>query len=200
MEIKYKDIILRDMIRNDIDDWIRWDTVDTEYMDWDGPDYPSEPVDTEEYRKDMMDFLSQPRSAGFRNFFELATSEGIHIGRINSYALTPEFEDRKWPESNKNESFLAAVGIDICDSRFWGKGFGKQALIAFIQYFLEFGIRDICLQTWTGNVRMVRCAEKIGFVEVNRIIGNRHIRGGIYDGLTFQLDLDKFHMYLMENP
>ena len=46
---------------------------------------------------------------------------------------------------------------------------------------------------------MVRCAEKIGFVECNRIVGNRHIRGGVYDGLTFQLDLDRFHKYLQEH-
>ena len=43
MEIRYKDIILRDMIESDIEDWIRWETVDTEWMDWDGPYMPSEP-------------------------------------------------------------------------------------------------------------------------------------------------------------
>ena len=47
---------------------------------------------------------------------------------------------------------------------------------------------------------MVRCAERIGFRECNRFVGNRHIRGGVYDGLTFQLDEEAFRQYLAENP
>ena len=92
-----------------------------------------------------------------------------------------------------------AIGIGICDSNVWGRGLGSRAIAAMILYFLENGIRDIYTQTWSGNIRMVRCAEKIGFVECNRIVGNRHIRGYVYDGLTFQLDLDRFHKYLQEH-
>lgn len=200
MEIKYRDIILRDMIESDVEDWIRWDSVETEYTDWDAPDEPIEPIDPDEYRRDMLEFISEPREEGFRNFFELATSDGHHIGRINSYAIGPDFECIHWPESRNEKTFTAAIGIDICDSRFWGRGLGTQAIAAFAKHFLENGIQEICLQTWSGNVRMVRCAEKIGFVECNRFVGNRHIRGGVYDGLTFQLDLDRFHKYLEENP
>ena len=197
MEARYSDIVLRDMIESDIEDWIRWETVDTEWMDWDAPDEPSEPIDEAEYRSDLLEFVNTPREPGFRSFFEIATTEGLHIGRINSYALDESLEWVRWPEEGIPERL--AIGIDICDSNVWGRGLGSRAIAAMILYFRENGIRDIYTQTWSGNIRMVRCAEKIGFVECNRIVGNRHIRGDVYDGLTFQLDLDRFHKYLQEH-
>lgn len=196
--IRYRDIVLRDMIESDIEDWIRWDSVDTEWMKWDAPDEPTEPIDPDEYRKDLLKFINTPRANEFRNFFELATAEGRHIGRINSYALGEDYAWKSWPET-LGEKFTVAIGIDICDSQVWGRGYGTKAITAFAKHFLDNGITEICTQTWSGNARMIRCAKKVGFVEVNRITGNRHIRGEIYDGLTFQLDLDRFHKYLAEN-
>lgn len=35
---------------------------------------------------------------------------------------------------------------------------------------------------------MIRCAEKLGFVECNRNIGMREVEGKLYDGLTFRLE------------
>ena len=197
METRYSDIVLRDMIESDIEDWIRWETIDTEWTDWDGPDMPSEPIDESEYRSELLEFVRTPRVPGFRNFFEIATMDGRHLGRINSYALDGSLEWMRWPKGEIPER--VAIGIDICDSACWGRGWGSKAIAAFATYFLNNGIRNIYTQTWSGNLRMVRCAEKIGFVECNRIVGNRHIRGGIYDGLTFRLDLDRFHNYLREN-
>ena len=37
MKLKYKNIILRDMEENDLDDYIRWNTTETEWQDWDAP-------------------------------------------------------------------------------------------------------------------------------------------------------------------
>ena len=45
MEIKYKNIILRDMIPSDIEDNVRWNTTETEWSDYDAP---WEPVGGEE--------------------------------------------------------------------------------------------------------------------------------------------------------
>ena len=78
------------------------------------------------------------------------------------------------------------------EKAFWGSGLGTQALAAFILHHLDHGHRDLCLQTWSGNVRMVRCAEKLGFVECHREVGNREVRGKTYDGLTFRLDVQRF--------
>lgn len=199
MEIKYKDIILRDMVESDIDDWIRWYNVETEWGDWDAPDEELEPVDPEKFRTESLETLNWPWEKDFRNFFELDTAEGNHIGMVSSYAIDESYKWMSWKDAHEKGNFSHTIGIDICDSRFWGRGYGTQAIAAFTKHFLDNGITRICLQTWSGNVRMIRCAQRIGFVECNRFVGNRQIRGGVYDSLTFQLDLDKFHKYLAEN-
>ena len=37
MKLKYKNIILRDMEEKDLDDYIRWNTTETEWQNWDAP-------------------------------------------------------------------------------------------------------------------------------------------------------------------
>lgn len=198
MEIKYRDIVLRDMVESDIEDWIRWYTVETEWGDWDAPDEPMQDIDPEEYRKEMEQLVRTPQE-GFRSFFELATADGNHIGAVCSYAIGSEFQWMSWPDAHKSGAFCHTIGVDICDSRFWGRGLGTQAIAAFAKHFLDSGIKEICLQTWSGNERMIRAAQRTGFAECNRFVRNRQIRGGTYDSLTFRLDLDRFHEYLEQH-
>lgn len=198
--IRYRDILLRDLRKSDIEDEIRWNTVETAWMDWDGPDLtPDEPFDKVKCREEMQKLLQKPRS-GVRRSFELDTAEGRHIGTVSCYPTDENFQHISWKEAEHCDAFWYTLGIVICESDLWCHGLGTQALTAFCKHFLNHGKTNLRLQTWSGNVRMVRCAEKVGFVEVNRFAGNRHIRGAVYDGLTFQLDLDRFHKYLTENP
>lgn len=198
-QIRYRDILLRDMVEPDIADWVCWNTVETQWMDWDGPDLESAPFDEEELRRDFERQLATPLTA-FRNFFELATIDGKHIGMVSSYATDENFQQMTWAQAREKGHFWFTLGICICESSDWSRGLGTQALAAFCKHFLDNDRRKLRLQTWSGNIRMVRCAEKIGFRECNRFTGNRHIRGGVYDGLTFQLDEDGFRQYLAENP
>ena len=74
MKIEYKDIILRDMTEADIEDDIRWNTVETDWANWDAP-WESLPdlltFNPEEYRKKELEKLSKPvlydwlKSAGY---------------------------------------------------------------------------------------------------------------------------------------
>lgn len=50
------------------------------------------------------------------------------------------------------------------------------------------GADELYTQTWSGNVRMLRCAEKLGFVECNRNVATRQLDGKTYDGLTVRLE------------
>ncbi len=197
MEIRYKDIILRDMTESDIDDWIRWYNVETEWGDWDAPDEPLKPVDPEKFRAEQMTRLAAPME-GFRSFFEIATADNHHIGKVTSYAIGPDFKWMSWQDAKASGNFRFALGIGICDSRFWGRGYGTQALAAFARYMLEQGRGPLYLQTWSGNVRMLRSAAKLGFVECFRREGDRFIRGGIYDSVTLRLDESRFDAFLNE--
>ena len=199
MEIKYRDVILRDVVESDIDDWVRWNTVDTEWMDWDGPDLECDPFDEMQFRKESIQQIRNPNK-DFRHFFELDAADGTHLGMVSSYPTGAGFEHLNWKEAQDSERFYHTLGIVICESCHWSRGIGTQALTAFCKYHIDHGITQLRLQTWSGNIRMVRCAQRIGFVECNRFVGNRHIRGEVFDGLTFQLDLDKFHKFLKVNP
>ncbi|MBQ7871878.1 MAG: GNAT family N-acetyltransferase [Oscillospiraceae bacterium] len=196
--VRYRDIVLRDPVAVDIEDEIRWNTVETAWMDWDGPDLqPDTPFDEAVCRAKFLEAIKHP-PVGFRRGFELDTAEGRHIGTVSSYATGPNFQHMSWKEAEATGERWHTLGLSICESDLWNRGLGTQALTAFCLHHLGHGITDLRLQTWSGNIRMVRCAEKVGFREVNRFIGNRHIRGGVYDGLTFSLDRAAFEQYRRE--
>ena len=46
MQIKFENIILRDMIESDIEDYVRWFTVEREWENWDAP-WEKEDTDAE---------------------------------------------------------------------------------------------------------------------------------------------------------
>ena len=62
MKIEYKDIILRDMTEADIEDDIRWNTVETDWSNWDAPWEPLPDIsDTDSYRKKELLKLAEPK-------------------------------------------------------------------------------------------------------------------------------------------
>ena len=198
MEIKYKNIVLRDMKESDINDEIRWYTVETDWTHWDAPWEMEQEVidfDSGKHREKCLKKLAEPLENP-RWGFEIETPDGIHIGSVNAYMINSEFE---WTPVNKakpGEKLLRTVGIGICESSFCEKGLGADALAAFINYYLESGETEIYCQTWSGNIRMVKLAEKLGFEVCKRKINFRHVRGNDYDALTFRLNTDKFRNFI----
>ncbi|MBQ5357078.1 MAG: GNAT family N-acetyltransferase, partial [Oscillospiraceae bacterium] len=60
----------------------------------------------------------------------------------------------------------------------------------------ENGENEIYCQTWSGNLRMIKCAEKLGFEICKRKIDYREVNGKKYDGFTFRLNKEMFYNYL----
>ena len=186
MMYQYKNIILRDMIESDIEDYVCWFTTKTE---WSKTDAPWEPIESNEktvhsswreYYESVKDLPDDVR----RRKFEIEWNRR-HIGWVNSYTID---ENYKWFGKIKDDqTFYRCVGIDICEPDVWGNGIGTNALRAFINYFFENSMNEIYTQTWSGNTRMLRCAEKLGFKECNRNVGTREVDGQKYDALTFVL-------------
>lgn len=198
MKIEYKDIYLRDAVISDIDDEIRWMTTETEWAKWDAPWESLNDIknfDQEKYRKEEMAKLAKFDNQKQRWHFELCTKDHIHIGSVNAYLIDENYEWKK----EKDGGIYPTIGIDICEAKFWGKGYGTQGLLAFIKYFLDHGYKDIFLQTWSGNYRMVGCAKKIGFEIANVIKDLRNIDGVLYDALTFKLNIAKFNQIYEKN-
>lgn len=174
-------ILLRDMIESDIEDYVRWFTVETEWGDWDAPWEPIEETE-ESARKRFTAYYEKVKNLDAdaeRRDFEIVR-DGEHIGSVSSYTdLHYMNNPEKYP----------AVGLDIFAPEKRGGGTGTEALRQFIDYLHEHGHNVIYTQTWSGNARMLRVAEKLGFREVYRKEGIREVRGGKFDALTLRLDL-----------
>jgi len=168
MEIKYKNIVLREMTERDIEDEVRWMTRETEWMKLDSPWEEFIPEDPEEIRRGTLEMLEKRRPGGVRSRLEIEF-EGIHAGFVSSY----------FTEASPHR-FL---GIEICEPSLRGKGIGTAALEAFMDYYK--GENEFFLETWSGNIPMIRCAEKLGFSEVGREKAAYNIDGELFDALTF---------------
>ena len=191
MELRYKDIILRDFKESDIDSMIRWNTGHHPWMEWDAPwENVEEPAfDVEKYRKASLDYIAAEKSTP-RWSLQLEV-EGVHIGYVGSYRIGEDYGDVS-DEEAQTKTWHRAVGLDILDDAYWDRGFGTMALEGWLRYLLENGIEEIYLQTWSGNGRMIHVAEKLGFLECNRRVGIREWMGKRYDALTFRLDIGRF--------
>jgi RimJ/RimL family protein N-acetyltransferase len=192
--IETNDLVLRDFQESDIADFVRWETVETEWQLWDGPwDY--EGLSEAERAEDLVRYVTRmndwvaaaPTLAddALRSRFQVDTKAGRHIGWVGSYHVDGGYSIVEGPG-------MTAVGICVPELVERGHGYSYQALAAFVRYLMDSGERDVLTQTWSGNVRMVHVAERMGFVECCRKRALRLVRGRRYDGLTFRLDLGRF--------
>lgn len=174
-------IKLRDMIGSDIEDYVRWFTVETEWMDWDAP-WETEATTAEAERAGWTEYYEQvkklPQDAP-RWKYEIEL-DGRHVGWVSRYYDLGYLE---------NAEKIPAVGIDLAEPSARGRGVGTEALRQFIGYLKANGARCVYTQTWSGNAAMLRTAQKLGFVPYVRRKDLRTVRGKEYDALTLKLDL-----------
>lgn len=196
MQIKYQNIVLRDYQASDIEDGVRWNTAETQWGLWDAPWETEEAFRTFDpavFRAERKKRLGIPQKPdALRWSFEIDAG-GVHIGFVNAYVIDDQYQWRRLePAETLDSGLRIAVGIDICEHEYWSGGWGAQALTAFVRYWLKSGFQNIYTQTWSGNLRMIGLAKKLGFVECCRKEGIYQVRGGQYDGLTFRLDPSAF--------
>jgi RimJ/RimL family protein N-acetyltransferase len=61
----------------------------------------------------------------------------------------------------------AKVGICIPEPEYWGCGHGTEALRLLLDHlFGQLALREVRVDAWTGNRRMMRVAEKCGFTAI----------------------------------
>jgi RimJ/RimL family protein N-acetyltransferase len=184
-------VILREFIEPDIEDFIRWETVETEWQLWDAPWENDETnrFSPEAYRKKMEAYLSKPKKTNsLLKTLQICINndQKTHIGWCNSYYINEKFE------YSISEGFCT-IGINIPVEKARRKGYASAALKLLIEYYLSNGIEDIYTQTWSGNERVLGLMRKLGFEECNRNINSRQVRGNLFDGLTFRLNKNRFY-------
>lgn len=100
--------------------------------------------------------------------------DGQVIGAISRYW---ECEATRWLE----------IGLVIYDSRYWSGGHGTTALKQWVTDTFEAfpHIERVGLTTWSGNLRMMRAAEKLGFTKEATIRKVRYWQGHYYDSVKY---------------
>lgn len=173
-------VLLRDMIKSDIEDYVQWFTKDTEWCDkWDSPWEKIETTEEDERKvwTEYFNLISKLPKDQKRNKFEIESS-GKHIGWVCCYY------DLEYIE---NPDKILAIGIDISvkDSR--GVGNGTEALLKFIEYLQEYNHKRFFIQTWSGNLPMIKVINKLGFKEYIRKENYRTVNNVKYDAITYLL-------------
>jgi RimJ/RimL family protein N-acetyltransferase len=178
LKIEGQWIILRrdDPRDSDYDNLFRWLNLE-EWKYYDQPDQPFQPISREEFDKRLEKQVERSSSSSSSKGWWIDTVAGQHIGSISYY---------NWDQEEKS----AFVGISIPEEENWGKGYGTEALSLFLNFLFDsMDLDTIRTATWTGNKRMVRCAQKAGFT--NQKIMPHHsaisIRGEPLERIEFSL-------------
>lgn len=174
-------VILRPMRRNDIEDNVRWFTTETEWGNWDAPWEPFESDEQTERQSwtEYYEWLQERPGQEIRHRLEIE-QDGVHIGWVSWYTDLGYMDN---PEG------IPAIGIDIPETVHRKSGSGTEALRLFMDYLRGCGFSSFYTQTWSGNLAMMRVAEKLGFREVCRKKDYRIVNGKTYDAVTFRKDV-----------
>ena len=173
LEIKYKNIILRDMVESDIDDEIRWWTVDTDWGDWDAPWEPLTPIDPVQHRQKLLDKITQPKH-GHRWSMEIATADGVHIGKTNSYLIDERYDWISLLDVAPGQQVFHTLGIDLMEKAFWGSGYAKESCEALIARAFAGGAHRIYAECDPENTGSWKLLEALGFER------EAHLKRNIY--------------------
>lgn len=192
-------LILRDFQASDIEKRIYWEQEETEWQLWDAP-WEYEGLTAEEKRAELEEYIRtmqgwakrckslSPDAKRYAYQIIRKDEKGSYIGWVTAYDMDDAY---CYTEENGH----CTVGIDIPDRMERGKGYAYQALTLFIDDLFAHGEKEIFTQTWSGNLRMIHIAEKMGFEECCRKKGIRVVRGKVYDGLTFRLNRERYEEY-----
>jgi len=96
---------------------------------------------------------------------------GEFIGSVGAY----------WVDENTN---WLETGIVIYNKNYWNGGYGTEAYKLWIDFLFEkTGLHRLGMSTWSGNVRMIKVAKRLGMKEEARIRQARIVDGEYFDAI-----------------
>ena len=165
-----KEVTVKKIDKNDFEHLysIIYQGESPKWKKWNGPyfdDYKF--IDYETFLKTEIDF------------FKSDDVNGIYIDEILVGTVSRYWQDRKtrWLE----------VGIVIYDSNYWYGGYGSETLkIWTTKTFNDFSeLEHVGLTTWSGNISMMKSAEKIGYKLEGRIRKVRYHMNEYFDSIKY---------------
>ena len=172
MRLLGKRIQLRDIQSQDRDSLIHWLHPRHEWHQFNGPYYPPTPVD--EIPTMVEKWISADLPDLRRRLIIADINTNRLMGTVSRYWIS---EETNW----------TAIGIGIYDPQNWGKGIGYEALGLWCDSLFRTNsdFVRLDLRTWSGNIGMMKLAEKLGFQLEARFRKARIVDGKYYDGLGY---------------
>jgi len=171
-------IILRNWQQQDLERYKYWHIGKHSWMDYDGPYYEKPTIEeTNDRIKQLAKNITENNwPTPYKRLVIANKSDNVLIGTVSWYWQS---EETNWK----------SIGIVIYDEEYWSKGIGYEALKHWIDYLFETctNIVRLDLRTWSGNERMMRLAEKLGFTLEARFRMARIVAGTYYDSIGMGL-------------
>ncbi|MDF2801085.1 MAG: putative superfamily hydrolase [Anaerocolumna sp.] len=169
-------IELRELQVNDLDAYLYFNHPDREYHKYDGPYYHHK---NEEELRIFVDELKQKFMQGEDQVLPnkkliIDGRTKVILGQVNWY----------WKSV---ETLWLEVGIILYDEGIWGHGVGKTALKLWINevFLIHPQIVRVGLSTWSGNLRMIRLAKRLGMTREACYRKARIVNGAYYDSISY---------------
>jgi RimJ/RimL family protein N-acetyltransferase len=163
-------LLLRESTREDVNELYYWkyEEKNQEAKKWNAPYIPDRKLTKEEYmsswKKEYELFPSVPR------ILAVIIDEKA-LGTVSCY----------WVDKHTN---WLETGIVIYDSDYWSGGYGTEAYSMWIDFLFESTpLHRLGMSTWSGNIRMMKTAVKIGMSEEARIREARIVNGKYFDSI-----------------
>lgn len=171
-----REVIIRDIQIKDLTDYLYWTHPGRKHHNYNGPYFKQK---TEEEQRAYTEELKQKIVAGECNvqgnkkIIADKITDGI-IGEVNWYWKS---EETLWME----------IGIVIFNENYWGCGIGYRALKLWIDKMFTWNNRIVRLglTTWSGNLRMMSLAEKLGLKKEATYRKARIVDGKYYDSVSY---------------
>jgi RimJ/RimL family protein N-acetyltransferase len=170
VEIIGEKVVLKSVSDQDLDDYYFWRYEEKEQAadKWNGPYIPKTKRSKEAFVK------LQKEDAGIMPDVPselIIRANGEFIGSVGAY----------WVDENTN---WLDTGIVIYNKDYWNGGYGTEAYAMWIDFLFErTGLHRLGMSTWSGNVRMIKVAEKLGMKEEARIRQARMVDGEYFDAI-----------------
>ena len=169
-------IVLRSWQEEDFARYRRWHDGHFPWMDFNGPYYAQatlQEIDAriEKWREASADDQSSlPLSA----MVIADRKTNVLLGTVSSY----------WQSQETN---WLSLGLALYDESTWGKGLGYEALGLWSQLILDSKpeLVRLDLRTWSGNIGMMKLAERLGYTLEARFRKARIVKGEYYDSLGY---------------
>lgn len=162
-----KNVNLRSAKNDELEQLYALVTTDEEWTKFNGPYFPYKTPTLAEFENGLFARLCLGEDA------QLIVANGVPIGSVSYYW---ESESTRWLEA----------GVVVYDSNYWGQGIGYKALILWVSHlFTTLEIERVGLTTWSGNPRMMACAEKLGFMQEGYLRKVRYYQGQYYDSVKY---------------